>query len=94
MTYAEDPVIAVRSLRLQTTLNKVNQYYERNIPDAEQWLEITETSIDTTVGVISGMHNGVFGLRKGNWHSGGVRYNCLCICDLTKRPSAFPGKVF
>ncbi|MCR5848990.1 MAG: flagellar hook-associated protein FlgL [Lachnospiraceae bacterium] len=52
---SDDPIVAIRALRLRSNLNQVSQYYERNIPDAEQWLEITESSIDTTVGVISGM---------------------------------------
>ena len=52
---SEDPVIAIRALRLRSNLNQVSQYYERNIPDAQQWLEVTESAIDTTVQVISGM---------------------------------------
>ena len=42
---SEDPVIAIRSLRLSTDLSKVNQYYERNIPDARSWMEVTETAL-------------------------------------------------
>ncbi len=42
---SEDPVIAVRSLRLSTTLNKLNQYADKNIPDAESWIDVTETAI-------------------------------------------------
>lgn len=42
---SEDPVIAIRSLRLSTELSKVNQYYERNIPDARSWMEVTETAL-------------------------------------------------
>ncbi len=41
----ENPVIAVRSLRLRSTLSEINQYYEKNIPDAQAWLEATETAI-------------------------------------------------
>ena len=52
---SDDPVVAIRALRLRSNLNQVSQYYERNIPDAEQWLNLTETSIDTTISVISGM---------------------------------------
>lgn len=42
---SDDPVIAVRSLRLATTLSQVSQYYSKNIPDANQWLDITETAL-------------------------------------------------
>lgn len=42
---SEDPVIAVRALRLRSTLSEIDQYYENNIPDAESWLEITDTAL-------------------------------------------------
>ena len=42
---SEDPVIAIRALRLRTNLSEINQYYTKNIPDAESWLELTETAI-------------------------------------------------
>ena len=42
---SDDPVIAIRSLRLSTTLSKVNQYYQKNIPDAQSWLDVTETAL-------------------------------------------------
>ena len=42
---SDDPVIAVRSLRLSTTLAQVTQYKEKNIPDASQWISVTETAL-------------------------------------------------
>lgn len=42
---SDDPVVAIRSLRLRNTLSEVNQYYEKNIPDAESWLDVTETAL-------------------------------------------------
>lgn len=42
---SEDPVIAIRALRLRSSLSQVNQYYEKNIPDAQAWLEVTETAL-------------------------------------------------
>ena len=42
---SDDPVIAVRSLRLSTTLAQVTQYHEKNIPDASQWISVTETAL-------------------------------------------------
>ena len=38
---SEDPVIAIRALRLRSTLSEIDQYYKRNIPDAESWLDVT-----------------------------------------------------
>lgn len=42
---SEDPVIAIRALRLRSNLNELNQYYERNIPDARSWFEVTEGAL-------------------------------------------------
>lgn len=42
---SEDPVIAVRALRFRSTLSEIDQYYENNIPDAEAWLDVTETAL-------------------------------------------------
>ena len=49
---SEDPVIAVRALKLRDNLNQLNQYYERNIPDAKSWMDITEgalTNVNTVL---------------------------------------------
>ena len=32
---SDDPVVVIRALRLRTNLSQVNQYYKKNIPDAE-----------------------------------------------------------
>lgn len=50
---SEDPVTAIRSLRLSTQLSQINQYYEKNIPDAESWLEVTETAISNMKDIIT-----------------------------------------
>lgn len=42
---SDDPVIAIRSLRLRSSLSQLKQYSERNIQDAESWLEATETAL-------------------------------------------------
>lgn len=42
---SEDPVVAIRALRLRGNLSEINQYYEKNIPDAEAWLDVTETAL-------------------------------------------------
>ncbi|MDD6327611.1 MAG: flagellar hook-associated protein FlgL [Lachnospiraceae bacterium] len=43
---SDDPVIAIRALKLRTTVNQLEQYKDKNIPDAESWLKITTTSLD------------------------------------------------
>lgn len=42
---SDDPIIAIRALRLRSNLSELNQYYERNIPDAQSWFEVTEGAL-------------------------------------------------
>lgn len=50
---SEDPVVAIRALRLRSTLSEIDQYYENNIPDAESWLEITDTALKNMVTIVT-----------------------------------------
>lgn len=52
---SEDPVTAIRALRLRSDVSQVSQYYKKNAPDANSWLELTESSIKTTVSVVTDM---------------------------------------
>ncbi len=54
---SDDPVVAIRALRLRTNLSEVEQYYKKNVPDAKSWLKITESAIDTAVEVITNMYD-------------------------------------
>ena len=49
---SDDPVVAIRSLRLRDSLNEVEQYTDKNIPDAESWLEVTETSLSNMSNIL------------------------------------------
>lgn len=42
---SEDPVVAVRALKLRNTVSQLEQYKEKNIKDANSWMELTENSI-------------------------------------------------
>lgn len=42
---SEDPVVAIRALKLRTTCDQLDQYKKKNIPDALSWLDTTQTSI-------------------------------------------------
>ncbi len=53
---SEDPIVAVRSLKLRTNLAELNQYYEKNIPDAKSWMNVTESALDTVNGLFTPMH--------------------------------------
>ncbi|NLL00210.1 MAG: flagellar hook-associated protein FlgL [Clostridiales bacterium] len=44
---SDDPIVTVRALRLRTNLTELEQYYEKNIPDAVNWMDVTEGSLST-----------------------------------------------
>lgn len=44
---SDDPVVAIRSLKLNSTLDKIDQYYENNAKDADKWINLTLSSIQT-----------------------------------------------
>lgn len=54
---SDDPVVAIRALRLRTNLSQVSQYYTKNIPDAESWLDITESAVDTVIEIVTDMYS-------------------------------------
>ena len=53
---SDDPIIAVRALKLRTNLSELNQYYKKNIPDAKSWMESTESALRNTSEVITKIH--------------------------------------
>lgn len=54
---SDDPVVAIRALRLRTNLNQVSQYYTKNVPDAESWLDVTESAISTVIEIVTDMYS-------------------------------------
>lgn len=53
---SDDPVVAIRALRLRTSVSELTQYYEKNIPDADHWLSVTEGALSTTVSVLESLY--------------------------------------
>lgn len=45
---SDDPIVAIRALKLRNNLNELNQYYEKNVEDATSWMKLTE---DALVGI-------------------------------------------
>ena len=52
---SDDPIVAIRALRLRTNVNQVTQYYEKNVPDAQSWLEVTESALSSMGEVVTDM---------------------------------------
>lgn len=52
---SDDPVVAIRALRLRTNVTEATQYYSKNIPDANSWLDITEGALQNLSKVLTSM---------------------------------------
>lgn len=53
---SEDPIIAIRALRLRTNLNEISQYLGKNIPDAQSWLSVTEGALNEVNSILTDMY--------------------------------------
>ncbi|BBF44952.1 flagellar hook-associated protein FlgL [Lachnospiraceae bacterium KM106-2] len=53
---SDDPVVAVRALKLRKNLSELNQYYEKNIPDAKSWMEITESALKNVTDICTSIN--------------------------------------
>ncbi|MBQ5376152.1 MAG: hypothetical protein IIU45_04700, partial [Lachnospiraceae bacterium] len=52
---SDDPVTAIRALRLRSDVSQLTQFYKNNIPDADAWLNVTSDALHQVSEVITGM---------------------------------------
>lgn len=52
---SDDPIVAIRSLRLRSSVVEITQYYSRNAKDADAWLKTTEDAMQQVTEVITDM---------------------------------------
>ena len=53
---SDDPVIAIRSLRLSTSLSHIDQYVNNNIPDANSSPIFADSAINTVIIIYLYLH--------------------------------------
>lgn len=53
---SDDPIIAVRALKLRTNVSEINQYFEKNIPDAKAWMDVTESALNTINSILTSVN--------------------------------------
>ena len=54
---SDDPVVAIRAMRLSTNVTKLDQYSKKNAEDAENWLSVTEEAIDSVTELLEDMYS-------------------------------------
>lgn len=52
---SDDPIVAIRSLRLRSSVVELTQYYTRNAKDAEAWMKTTDDALQQVADVITDM---------------------------------------
>lgn len=53
---SDDPVVAIRALRLRSNVTSVTQYHDKNAADADQWLTVTADALTTIDEVLKGLY--------------------------------------
>lgn len=52
---SDDPIIAVRALKYRSDMAEINQYVEKNIPDAQSWVSMTDSTLDNISTILGNM---------------------------------------
>lgn len=52
---SDDPIAAIRALRLRAMESEITQYLEKNIEDASAWMEITDDALVSLESVVTGI---------------------------------------
>ena len=53
---SDDPIIAIRALSLRASLSDIDQYLNHNIPDAESWIDVTESAMNNMDSILSDIY--------------------------------------
>ncbi len=54
---SDDPVVAIRALRLRSNVTSVTQYHDKNAADADQWLTVTADALNTIDAVLKDLYS-------------------------------------
>ena len=67
---SDDPIIAVRALKLRTTVSEIDQYYNKNIPDGLSWMEETEGALTNINELLTLIHESFDQGANGTYERG------------------------
>ena len=81
---SDDPVVAIRALRLRTNVTTVSQYYDKNAPDADSWLTITGDALNTVGSVLKSLYEKVTEGAEKSYKSEDLEILLTQIEALTK----------
>jgi flagellar hook-associated protein 3 FlgL len=53
---SDDPVVAIRALRLRSNVTNITQYHDNNADDADKWLTVTQDALGTIDDVLDDLY--------------------------------------
>lgn len=53
---SDDPVVAIRALRLRSNVTNITQYHDKNADDADKWLTVTQDALGTIGDVLDDLY--------------------------------------
>lgn len=81
---SDDPVVAIRALRLRTNVSTVSQYYDKNAPDADQWITLTGDALDQVDDVLTDLYKQAADASKKSLTSEDLEIILTQMKELTK----------
>ena len=81
---SDDPVVAIRALRLRSNVTYVTQYYEKNASDADQWMTVTADALTTIDEVLKNLYENAGSAANKDLNSDDLRILLTQMKSLTK----------
>lgn len=81
---SDDPVVAIRALRLRTNVTTVTQYYEKNVPDANSWVSLTGDALSTVGDVLTQLYKNAADASKKSYTAADLEIVLTQMKSLTK----------
>lgn len=81
---SDDPVVAIRALRLRTNVTTVTQYYDKNAPDADQWITLTGDALNQVDDVLTDLYKEAADASKKSLKSEDLEIILTQMKELTK----------
>lgn len=81
---SDDPVVAIRALRLRSNVTTVSQYYDKNAQDADKWLTVTADALGTVADVLESLYKQTTDASNKYLTSGDLQIFVSQIESLTK----------
>ena len=81
---SDDPVVAIRALRLRSNVTHVTQYHEKNAADADHWLTVTADALTTIDEILKNLYENAESAANKDMTSDNLEILLTQMKSLTK----------